>query len=78
MSEPGTHSMRPIYERDGTVIGYMCERCGHGTWFHDEAQKLHGNPCYPVQPIPFQSVALGILSTATLVFALTFLLGVQL
>jgi len=63
------HNMRAVYDRDGTVYGWMCSRCGAGTFIPEVAEEMHGKACFQTQPAPWSGIALTALSIGAAVLA---------
>jgi hypothetical protein len=69
MPRHSDHNMTPVYDRNGEVYGWMCSRCGSGALLPEDAEEMHGSPCFQAQPAPWTSVALVALAVAVLIFA---------
>lgn len=68
-TRPGTHDMRPVYGREGAVIGFMCNRCAAGTFIPEDAEQMHGKLCHETTPAPWGGIALVALSIGAAILA---------
>lgn len=68
-TRPGTHNMKPVYDREGAVIGFMCSRCAAGTFIPEDAETMHGKMCREATPAPWGGIALVALSIGAAVLA---------